>query len=211
MALGACAVIASCRSGPKNFDNENDELRRKLTDAEARIASLEAERSELAAKLAELTRTFEGAGGEPGADVIASMPRCAGISIGRLSGLADADDNGVFERVDLYVRPYDGRQRFIQIAGRMKVSATLVPAPGSAAAPRTLGTAVLLPYDLREAYRSSPMGTHYTATIMIDPLPAASANAGSLVLVAEFEDAITGQVHTAQSTVALGASAGPGG
>ncbi len=198
--LCAMGVGASCRSGPKDFDNENDELRRRLTEAEGRIATLEAERNELAAKVGELSKTFEGAGGDPAADVVASLPRCAGLTIGRLSGPVDSNDDGYWDRVDIYIRPFDGRQRFVQIAGRMTASATLVPPPGSAEAPVTLGTAVLHPIDLRESYRSSPLGTHYTVEIPIRPVAVGSLS-GSILLGAEFRDAVTGRVHAVQETV----------
>lgn len=212
LALGALIAgvvggMVSCRSGPKNFDNENDELRRKLTEAEERILTLEAERNELAAKVDELSKTFQGAGGEPGADVVASLPRCAGLTLGRLSGPVDSDEDGFWDRVDLYVKPFDGRRRFVQIAGRLTASATLVPPPGSGdVAPRTLGTALLHPIDLREAYRSSPLGTHYTVEIPIKPVPAGSLE-GSVLLSAEFQDAVTGKVHRVQETLARPAAA----
>lgn len=203
--LGAVGGATSCRSGPKDFDNENDELRRKLTDAEDRILVLEAERNELAAKVDELSATFAGTSGEPAADVVASLPRCAGLTLGRLSGPVDSDDDGFWDRVDLYIKPFDGRRRFVQIAGRLDASATLVPPPGSVGGgPKTLGSATLRPIDLREAYRSSPLGTHYTVEIPIDRTPVGSMT-GSLLLSAEFRDAVTGKVHSVQETVSPGA------
>lgn len=217
----ACAVLAAltfagCRTKPKDFDNENDALRRQVIDLESQVASLSAERGELQAKLAELAREREAAvdSGSAAAEVVESLPRCAGIEFSRFTGVADRDGIPGPEAIDVYIRPFDGRQRFVQVAGRLSVTATLVPSgtaaeplgtakasgssPGGSptqAQPRTLAKVDLGPRDLREAYRSGPLGTHYTVSLPLDP--ANQTLDGVIVVYATFTDAISGLSHEA--------------
>ena len=192
LALGAC-------SGPKDFDNENDDLRRERETLLARVAELEARLAESDAKLGELTTTLGQLGGEPAADVVASMPRCAGIELDRLSGPVDRDDAAGPEAIGVYVRTFDGRRRFVQVAGRLVLEATLLPPPERPDAEfgaRVLGRVELGPVDLRDAYRSSPMGTHYAAAIPLRP--GNRPLEGTIVLRATLYDAITGRRLTAE-------------
>jgi hypothetical protein len=195
-AVGLLIVTASaCRTKPKNFDNENDDLRRQLDASQTQIEVLQARNRELEAQVAEAARRLEAATGEPAADVVASIPRCAGVKIGRLSSV----DPSAPDRLTLYITPYDGRQRFVQVAGSLSASATLLsPDVASDQGPVVAGVVTLGPKDLREAYRSSPLGTHYTVEIELDP--PAVAEAGVLVRV-RLDDAVTGLSHQATRVV----------
>ncbi len=199
LSAGAAALslfaISGCRATAK--PSEGDRLRRQVLEQERALSRLAAERDELAAKLAEIERVRL-TGGEVSAEVLAAMPRCAAISIGALSGLVDADNSPGFDAVDVTVVPTDGRQRFVQVAGRLTARADLTPPPSSGgdAGGVALATASLTPADLREAYRSSFMGTHYAVRMPISqpnrPLE------GTLVISIEFLDGLTGRVHEAQ-------------
>lgn len=216
-ALLSASVFAGCRAKPKDFDNENDTLRRQVVDLESQVQALSAERGELQAKLAEILRERDAAvdSGQPGAEVVESLPRCAGIEFSRYTGLADRDGIPGPEAIDIYLRPFDGRQRFVQVAGRLSITATLVP-PGTAteplgagkgsagssvaaspgtAAPRTLAKLDLGPREIREAYRSGPLGTHYTVSLPLDP--ANQPLNGVVVVYVTFTDAISGLAHEA--------------
>ena len=199
-AVACCAAIAltGCRSKPKNFDNDNDALRRQVAELETQLAQMTAERNEFEAQLIELGRVREAGSGDLGADVIAALPRCAGIRIGRYSGLVDRDDLEGPEAIAVYVNTFDGRQRFVQVVGRLTIEVTeLPPVDGSDdRPPRVLGEVVLEPADLRDAYRSSPAGTHYTVRI---PLPAPQGPvAGTVVIRAELQDLVSGMRFDAQ-------------
>jgi len=200
LALGALAV--GC-SGPKDFENENDRLRAERETLEAEVLDLRAQLEETRAKLHELARTFEATGGSPAADVVASLPRCAGIAVDRYSGPADRDGVDGPELIDVYIRPFDGRRRFVQVAGQLSVEALLLPPtdrqdPGDAQ-PRSLGRVTLQPAELREAYRTSALGTHYAVVIPISP-PNQDLR-GALVLSAVLNDAVTGRAHEARVTL----------
>ncbi len=203
IGLGAIVALAGCRAKPKDFENENDTLRRRVLELETQLGALQAERGELNAKLTELTHRHNLAADEGAftASVVEALPRCAGIEFARFTSLGDRDGTPGPEVIDVYIRPFDGRQRFVQVAGRLSVSATLIPPPGSApnAGPRTLAATELGPRELREAYRAGPLGTHYAVTLPLEPPNRPLA--GEVVISATLIDAITGVAHEATTVV----------
>ncbi len=192
VGLLGLSTLPGCRAKAKNFDNENDTLRRQVMDLRAQNERLQGEVGELRAKLWEQTRLREAATG-PAADVVAAMPRCASLEIGARSGWT-RDGAGI----EVLVETLDARRRFVQVAGTLTVDITRLPAaasPDTAGAfqsgAATIGTVTLTPADLREAYRSTFMGTHYSVVVPI--APEAKAAAGTIVLRAALNDGVTGQ------------------
>lgn len=198
--LSSCALMpAGCRA--KGQWTAEDELRARVQELESQLATVTAERDESRVKLAELERVRLSGSTDVPADVLAAMPRCAGIEIDRLTGPSSRSASE--PAVDVYLRPYDGRQRFVQVAGRVTIRVDRVPvttAPGLQ--PAALGQANLDPAALREAYRASPMGTHYSVRVPV--APGGLAPGAQLAITVEFFDALTGQVHTASRLIPLG-------
>ncbi|MEM1424513.1 MAG: hypothetical protein AAGH64_10990, partial [Planctomycetota bacterium] len=188
----------------KNFDNDNDALRREREALAAENERLRAELSEARAKLGEIAQTLELAEGVDAREFVDATPRCAGLNWDRFTDLVDEDGVPGPEAIRAYIKPFDGRQRFIQVTGWLTVRADLLPdpdpaAPQNARPPELLASVSLEPRGVREAYRSSPLGTHYVVE-----LPLAEPNrplSGSVVLVASFRDAQTGRRHRAQRTI----------
>lgn len=197
MLCAAALLATGCRRGPRNFENENDELRRQVVEMTEEIDGLRLERDEAVAKLAEVERMRSWDGEELSEAVRLALPRCAGIEFGLLSGAGDADNLPGFDVLDIYIVPRDGRGRFVQIVGTLEVRADLLP--GISEEARFLGSARLGPDELREAYRSGLMGTHYTVRMPLDPV--IDEKAGSIALSAELTDALTGRVHAARKVV----------
>lgn len=194
----ATIMFSGCRAGPKDFDNENDALRRQVGQLESEVARLAAERNEAIAQRELALARLKATEGEPAAAVVRSMPASAGIRIGRLSGaIADADPDWV-DAVEVYVRPHDGRQRFVQVAGTMTVEAVRLGPAGATdpAMPAMIGSVELDPDGLREAYRSSPMGTHYVVRVPLST-PIAREKLGRVAITVLLEDAVTRQRHVA--------------
>lgn len=196
------ASIALCLHGcsAKGTYTEADELRERIIALEKDLSKTTAERDEARAKLAEAERVRLAGSDDLPADVLAAMPRCAGISFDGLTGLARDGAS-----VDVYVKPFDGRQRFVQIVGTLTVRADLIPPPttdaaksasDAPAAATPLGVVTLSPVELRDAYRSSPLGTHYSVRL---PISAAVPPGGSLAITAEFLDPLSGQAHRAST------------
>jgi len=177
-ALVVLGALASC--GPKNFANQNDELRREREDLRAEIASLQSQLAESNAKLAALT-----APPPPGnltgpfdaAEVAAATPVCVALDIDRLSGLRDSTDDGVPDLMVVRVRTLDGRSRFTQVVGRLDVQVDLVRGDAS---PTRIGQVSLGPAEVREAFRSGFGGTWYAVDV---PVTIPTVEAGDRVLV----------------------------
>ncbi len=198
-AMGAICACAGCSSGPKNFENENDLLRRRVLDMEKQIADLTALNEELTVKVRASASEARSASDGTVAEALEALPRCVEIEIGALSGLVDTDGIAGFDAVDVYVRPLDGRRRFTQVSGWLTVNVSLLPigpagAPTSEG-PRLIASARLSPHELREAYRSSFTGTHYSVRIPLEeanqPLP------GAMSITVTLEDGVSGGVRTA--------------
>lgn len=212
LALGAS--LGGCSGQPKNFENDNDALRRRVAELEGERDAALARATEAEAKLGEAANAAES---RLDGQVLEALPRCAGVTIDRFSGLVDSDDDGRPDSVDVYIKPYDGRQRFVQVPGRLTVEATILapapapakgskkgapptPPPGPAPTPLVVGPRTLSPVELREAYRSSMLGTHYLATLDL-PQGAEAPEGSSVVIRVELLDPTTGVVHRAERLV----------
>lgn len=197
-AFGLCAlvVVSACSRRAGGFKDPLDEARYERDQLEIELRRVTAERNELRAKLDELTAKLEAVDGVPASVVIDSMPRCAGIRIDRLTGLYDRDGEPGFEGIDVYLIPIDARDRFVQISGTLQVVATLYPPPGSDETERVVARRIVEPKDMREAYRSTLLSTHYSVPLELGR-PITSLE-GTLVLLVQFRDALTGQTHSAE-------------
>lgn len=194
LAVAAAAALAACSQGPHNFENENDRLRRQVLELEEEVESLRAQRGELRSKLAEADR----APGEVLPEALAALPRVAGINLDRLSGPDDTDSNGSPDRIVVYVKPYDARQRFLQVAGELTIEAFALP-PGTGEEPQRIVTLTLSPEELRDAYRYDFTGQYYSAAIPLENTDLSPD--ASILLRAAFADALSGQTHTAERIV----------
>lgn len=198
LLLSAALVLvpAGCE-GVKRASRENDRLRAEVLDLKEQVQLLGDRNAELEAELR-----------RPGPDLAAlppewraNAPHVASISIGPLSHARDTDGDGRPDTLILYVRPADGRGRFVQMTGRLSGHAALLPAEGDAV---TLGRVTLGPERLRDAYRSSVMGTHYTIDVPLElPDPVAGADPAECIAKVEFTDGLTGRSVTAQREINL--------
>lgn len=214
VALGAS--LGGCSGQPKNFENDNDALRRRVAELEGERDAALARATEAEAKLGEAANAAES---RLDGQALEALPRCAGVTIDRFSGLVDSNDDGRPDSVDVYIKPYDGRQRFVQVPGRLTVEATILapapaapapakgskkgstpPPPAPAPTPLVVGPRTLSPVELREAYRSSMLGTHYLATLEL-PQGAEAPEGSSVVIRVELLDPTTGVVHRAERLV----------
>jgi hypothetical protein len=180
---------------------EKESLRYELEQTKTALEQVRRERTELRAHVRELTNQLDAAAGERAAEVIEATPRAAELTLDRLTSLYDRDGEPGFEGIDMYLKPLDGKSRFVQVAGDLRVQAWLEPEDASGE--RVLLDEVLLgPTGLREAYRSTLLSVHYTIQLELDPqLPLDRLDRpgnGTILLLARFDDAITGMSHTAQ-------------
>ena len=198
--------------------SERDAARARVSELESEVAVLTAQ---LSAKDAARTPAEQGNGGGQTAaqlaeiaslraEAAAATPALASIAISSLSnakvtstaagtgggtgaGTSTTAGEGL---LTLIVVPSDGLGRFIQIAGWLDLSATVL-VPGAAPAP-ALATRVG-PNALRSCYRSGFLGTHYTVE---QPIRWTGDGAPRAVSVAiEFVDPATGRRFPATATV----------
>lgn len=170
-ALGGCRILAP---------TEADATRQENAALKERVALLEARTSELEAKLSAKAPSADAA------EIAKATPVIAGIEIDRFTGLGMADPEGKSRRVTVYVKPFDGRRRFVQAVGTLLIEARAKD--GSAIATRSLSIA-----ELREAYRSQISGTYYDAEIEVP-----DGRAGEVASVrAVLHDLLTGARHEA--------------
>jgi outer membrane murein-binding lipoprotein Lpp len=194
IVLGAL-LLAGCGSGPGDIERENDRLRAQVLDLQGEIERLQGRAGELEAQL----RAEAAAPGSVPEDVRANAPTVAAIDIDRLSHAEDGEGAGRPDRLIVYLKPRDGLGRFIQIVGDLSVHAALLPAKGDAV---TIGRVTIGPAGIREAYRSSFMGTHYTIEVPL-AFPDRVPDDGKAMVMVEFVDGFTGTHLTAEQGIAL--------
>lgn len=187
LPLIGCANTAALR-------RENDRLRAEVMELKSANDRLEGRVEELDAELA---RRSEAPDSLPAA-IRANTPHVTALDLSRLSHVQDGDGDGRPDRLVLYVQPADSLGRFVQIVGTLTAHAAILPADGEA---RTVGRLTLEPAALRDAYRSSFTGTHYTIEVPIDA--GAIGDASELTARVIFTDGPTGRELTADHTVPL--------
>ncbi|TVQ33113.1 MAG: hypothetical protein EA376_03400 [Phycisphaeraceae bacterium] len=189
-------LLPSCS---RSFVNENDRLRARVLELETSVLEATAERDELRARVSELRRAATIAVDPVESDTLDALPRCAGLQIGRLTGVSRRRATEEIIPLDVYLVPYDGRRRFVQVAGRLTVEALLLPAPGEQESSIRLASAELDPAELRDAYRSGLTGAFYVVNL---ELPTdADYLTGSLLVRAELFDGVTGSIHRAERVI----------
>lgn len=184
----------------------NDDLRRRVIALEDEKQTLEGEKAELSTKVAELSRDR---GAPLPQEVLAAIPRCTLITVGqRGTWLEPSDPNAAATGVHVSVSAADGRGRSMQIVGTLRVEVMVfepgvakpdIEKPGAPASARRTLRAELGPALLREAYREGLFGASYVVNLPLEP--ALAARVGTLLVRAEFADAITGQTHEATTLI----------
>lgn len=137
-------------------------------------------------------------------EALAALPRLAGVEIGRYTGVRDTGGSPEPDVLDVDIRTFDGRRRFVQVAARMGVDVfRLGPViAGEGHADRSMeriGAVRLSPMEVREAYRSGLLGANYSVRI---PLPEDDeAPIADLLLRVEVVDALSGSVYRDEKTL----------
>ncbi len=160
--LTAATLVAVLTGGCGSFkkvSEENDRLRARVMELEDENRALAGRTAELDGQVRRLTRDLP-----IPQEVRDATPHVADISIASFSHAADTNGDGRPDTLVVYVEPTDGLGRFVQLVGELSVHAATLPADGDAI---TLGRVRLGPRELRDAYRSTFLGTHYTIEVPI--------------------------------------------
>ena len=189
LPLGACRL-----GGSRSVEAENDRLRRETAEQRARLAALEGELRELRARLAS----------SPAAGPAApTLPVATSVEVGRFSGLLPASGQApTAPRLRVEFMPLDGRGRFVQIAAGAEIE--ILQASGGTDTPAASSGAVLArvslsPDEVREAYRSTFVGTFYEHVLDL-PTPTPT---GPVTIRVTLHDGLTGQTLVGEQAVKL--------
>lgn len=162
------AVAAGCSSGPKNFLNDNDRLRRENLELARKVESLKTALE----RRGQQVQTLESKLGRPTGDTNADVPVLSAIKLGRYSGPIDTNADGQVDTLRLYVQTHDAQGRFLVTAATAQVQVVVLAADES---PRVLADHAFTSAEFDAAYRSGFMGTHYTLDVPITKAELAAA------------------------------------
>ena len=197
------AVLPGCIGGPKNFENENDRLRRENLDLRRQVTRLE---ESLQLRESELTAQRQRASDGVQPVEGATPPQLAAIRLDRYTAAVDTDGDGADDTVRAYVRPVDGRGRLLVVAARATVQ---VVAVREGQPPRTIAERSFSPDEWDAAYRSGFAGTHYTLELPL-PTPLPDGAIGPATIHVTVTDAATGTQHTEQRATTVEPAGGAG-
>ena len=183
-------MLTGCGAS-RRVGRENDRLRNRVHELERGLEQALRRGDELEAQLA---RPHS----EPSAEILANTPQVVEIAIGRLSHAYDEDGDGRPDELVLYVATADGWGRSVQIVGHLSAHAVILPPEDDAI---TVGRVSLAPKEVRGAYRSGLLGSHYTVRVPLS-LPE-GPEVVSCIAQVEFVDGYTGGRHTAERAIDL--------
>jgi len=194
-ALTVASALATigCR-GRALVPNEADKVREELAARTRERDAARARVAELETELAKRAATPGAATSDP--ELAEATPALAAFSVSTLSSATFVDANSA--EVALVFVPTDGRGRFLQVAGSLKVSVAAVVAGET---PQPAGSITLGPKAMRDAYRSGFMGTHYTVELPVSWKGTTPPT--GLSVSAEFTDGATGRAFPAVATMRL--------
>ena len=192
VAMLVTLMTAGCGSF-KKASEENDRLRTRLHE-------LEDENLDLSGRVAELDGQLQRLESElpTTREVRDATPHVAALDIASVSHATDTDGDGRPDRLTLYVTPSVGLGRFVQLVGDLSVHVATLPADGDAI---TVGRINLGPSELRAAYRSTLLGTHYTVEV---PITLTGPDTpGECTVRVVFADGYSGRTVTTERPVGL--------
>lgn len=186
LVLGGCSARAlgpspndALRDENRSLRETNAELTGRVRELETRIAALETERAP--------------DGVDP--DVAANTPAVGKLELKSGSVVEATAGPGGRGVARVWLEPVDGRGRFVQVTGWIEVAIAALPVSGPAI---PIGSVRLGPAEVRDAYRSGFMGTHYAVEVPVD-LAAAGASP-NFAVAATFTEGRSRKAFTAAGT-----------
>lgn len=181
-AMILCLLLTGC--GPRNFKNDNDQLRAERLELQRRVADLEQQLQQRSGEL-EAVRAAQA----NGVALPAGTPVFSTIKLDRYTGPIDKDGDGRDDLLRLYIRTLDQRGRMMPVTARADVQMVQLI---EGQPPKLYRETTFEPDDFDAAYRTSFTGTHYTLELPLDD--EAPADLTVRVTITD----ITGISHSAQ-------------
>ncbi len=196
LLLVLALLLPAC--GPKNFTNQNDELRRSNLELNREVEALEKKLAlrtdEVQALHQQLNGSATGSATQPGV----AQPTLARVEIGRYSGPVDADGDGHDDLIRLYLRTLDGQGRMFPLPATALVGLLEI---SDHDAPRLLASSAWDQKEFDASYREGFTGTHYTLELPLPPRP--DRPIPDALIRVSVTDARTGTNVTVQQTYPL--------
>ncbi len=164
MLLPACTV--SVGGDGRSVAEHNDDLRRSNQELRAQVEDTQAQIIRLQQELK--SHRLDAQRGEDGVTPPmpdAVVPVLVGLEFARYSGPVDTDRDGIDDTLRLYLRPFDQKNRFRVVAGRVNAQLlSLIPDQP----PRVLLDRTITPPQLDDAYRTGFTGDYYHVDVPLD-------------------------------------------
>ena len=190
LGLMLIVCLTGCASS-HDTARANDRLREKVVDLEKQVKQRDGQIAHLQARVKEAETTAAGS-----VELRNNTPHVALITIDSLSHLRDIDGDGKADALVAYIEATDGWGRSIQLVGQLSIHAVVMPLGYDAI---TLGRVSLGPAEVRKAYRSSIIGTHYTVNMAL--LVPEGVNIDQITVNVEYVDGYSGVSFRAQQPV----------
>ncbi len=140
-------------------------------------------------------KTLSGLGPEVRLEAFAAIKK---IEIGKRSGLFDKDDDGIKEKLIVYVRPSDDTGDTVKIPGTITVQLWNLNNESDEA---MLASWKLEPEEIKMLWAGTFMTNYYRLTFDIAEIPAGQGQ--ELTVKVRFVDYVTGKTLTAQKVIQL--------
>ncbi len=153
-------LLPGC-GGPKNFLNDNDQLRRENLELTRQVETLDAQLQNRLGQIQALQKKNSQGELPPGAD----PPVVSGLKIDSYGGPIDTDRDGTDDLIRLYLLPTDQQGRMIPVAAALTAALVILPDQGE---PQVIAQRSFTPAELDAAYRDGFTGPYYLCEL---PLP----------------------------------------
>lgn len=189
------SVVVGCSAGPRNFENENDRLRKENLELEEAVTKLQ---SSLDARLGEVEalrakyemQSIRVPGAEP--------PVLSKIAFDRYTAAVDTNNDGRDDTLRVYLDTFDQNDRFLPISGQAALQVAVIQ---QGQEPYLVLDETYDAKAVENAYRSSMLGTHYSFE---QPLPSdLDASVEEVTVKMTVTDGATGATFTTQKPLRL--------
>ena len=193
----AAGLLAACHAGPRNFENENDRLRKENLGLQEQVGQLQ---KNITLRIAEIQAMEQMVAATRPAlpDLkLSDLPQAVVVKFDRYTGPIDTNADGNDDTIRIYVRTLDQQGRFIPVTAKANLQAVQL-APEQP--PRLIAEVNVAPPEFDKAYRSGMTGTHYTFDLPLKSLP---ADVKQVTLKVTLTDASTGVTMSCEQAFAL--------
>ena len=159
-AAAGLLAVSGCTLGPRNFENENDRLRREVMQLEEQVEELSAQ---LKRRLGEIQHLRAKLDVPPDVET----PMLSDVELGRYTGAVDDDGDGRDDALVAYVRTLDQKGRFLPVSAEAALAAAVIDVEGETPDVWVFQRQRFDTEAFDRAFRTGLTGTHYTLRLAL--------------------------------------------